>query len=89
MSNERPGGHGERSVAAARSSGGSHAHRSRVEGDRQGWQLAVDANGRFDLETAIANAKILRDYPPFSYEEAGDLLDFLLQAALSKFYPAP
>ena len=28
-------------------------------------QLAVDANGRFDLETAIAYAKILRDYPVF------------------------
>ena len=26
-------------------------------------QLAVDANGRFDLETAIAYAKMLRDYP--------------------------
>ena len=25
-------------------------------------QLAVDANGRFDLETAIAYAKMLRDY---------------------------
>src|SRR4051812_35301903 len=28
-------------------------------------QLAVDANGRFDLETAIAYAKMLRDYPLF------------------------
>ena len=26
-------------------------------------QLAVDANGRFDLETGIAYAKMLRDYP--------------------------
>ena len=26
-------------------------------------QLAVDANGRFDLETAIAYARMLRDYP--------------------------
>jgi L-alanine-DL-glutamate epimerase-like enolase superfamily enzyme len=26
-------------------------------------QLAVDANGRFDLETAIAYAKLLREYP--------------------------
>jgi L-alanine-DL-glutamate epimerase-like enolase superfamily enzyme len=33
-------------------------------------QLAVDANGRFDLETAIAYAKMLRDYPLFWYEEA-------------------
>jgi D(-)-tartrate dehydratase len=38
-------------------------------------QLAVDANGRFDLETAIAYAKLLRDYPLFWYEEAGDPLD--------------
>ena len=33
-------------------------------------KLAVDANGRFDLETAIAYAKMLRDYPLFWYEEA-------------------
>jgi L-alanine-DL-glutamate epimerase-like enolase superfamily enzyme len=39
-------------------------------------QLAVDANGRFDLETAIAYAKMLRDFPLFWYEEAGDPLDF-------------
>jgi L-alanine-DL-glutamate epimerase-like enolase superfamily enzyme len=37
-------------------------------------QLAVDANGRFDLETAIAYAKMLRDYPLFWYEEAGENL---------------
>src|SRR5260221_3736156 len=52
-------------------------------------QLAVDPNGRFDLETAIAYAKMLRDYPLFWYEEAGDPLDFQLQAALAEFYPAP
>jgi L-alanine-DL-glutamate epimerase-like enolase superfamily enzyme len=52
-------------------------------------QLAVDANGRFDLETAIAYAKMLRDYPLFWYEEAGDPLDFQLQAALAEFYPGP
>jgi L-alanine-DL-glutamate epimerase-like enolase superfamily enzyme len=52
-------------------------------------QLAVDANGRFDLETAIAYAKMLRDYPLFWYEEAGDPLDFSLQAALAEFYPTP
>src|ERR1700748_78185 len=52
-------------------------------------RLAVDANGRFDLETAIAYAKMLRDYPLFWYEEAGDPLDFALQAALSEFYPGP
>ncbi|WLS79638.1 mandelate racemase/muconate lactonizing enzyme family protein [Erwinia pyri] len=50
-------------------------------------QLAVDANGRFDLETAIAYAKMLRHYPLFWYEEIGDPLDYALQAALSEFYP--
>jgi L-alanine-DL-glutamate epimerase-like enolase superfamily enzyme len=50
-------------------------------------QLAVDANGRFDLETAIAYAKALRDYPLYWYEEAGDPLDFHLQATLAQFYP--
>src|SRR5262245_15106802 len=52
-------------------------------------QLAVDANGRFDLETAIAYAKMLRDYPLFWYEEAGDPLDFHLQATLADYYPGP
>src|SRR3981189_3397299 len=52
-------------------------------------QLAVDANGRFDLETAIAYAKMLREYPLFWYEEAGDPLDYALQAALAEFYPSP
>jgi D(-)-tartrate dehydratase len=50
-------------------------------------QLAVDANGRFDLETGIAYAKMLRDYPLFWYEEIGDPLDYALQAAVSEFYP--
>lgn len=52
-------------------------------------RLAVDANGRFDLETAIAYAKMLRAYPLFWYEEAGDPLDYALQAALADFYPGP
>src|SRR6202048_2570077 len=52
-------------------------------------QLAVDANGRFDLEPAIRYAKMLRDYPLFWYEEAGDPLDFALQAALAEIYPGP
>lgn len=52
-------------------------------------QLAVDANGRFDLETAIAYARMLRDYPLFWYEEAGDPLDYALQATLAEFYPGP
>jgi len=52
-------------------------------------RLAVDANGRFDLETAIAYAKMLRQYDLFWYEEAGDPLDYHLQAALAEFYPNP
>jgi len=52
-------------------------------------KLAVDANGRFDLEAAIAYAKMLRDYPLFWYEEAGDPLDYALQATLAQFYPGP
>ena len=50
-------------------------------------QLAVDANGRFDLETAIAYARVLREYPLFWYEEAGDPLDYTLQAELAAHYP--
>ena len=52
-------------------------------------QLAVDANGRFDTLTAIEYAKALRAYPLFWYEEAGDPLDYQLQAALAEFYPGP
>ncbi len=52
-------------------------------------RLAVDANGRFDLETAIAYARMLRQYPLFWYEEIGDPLDFKLQAAMNAFYPGP
>ena len=52
-------------------------------------RLAVDANGRFDLETAIAYARMLRQYPLFWYEEIGDPLDYQLQAAMNAFYPGP
>jgi D(-)-tartrate dehydratase len=52
-------------------------------------RLAVDANGRFDLQTAIDYARMLREYDLFWYEEAGDPLDYQLQAALGEFYPGP
>jgi L-alanine-DL-glutamate epimerase-like enolase superfamily enzyme len=52
-------------------------------------QLAVDANGRFDLAAAIAYGKALGDYPLFWYEEAGDPLDYRLQAVLSEVYAGP
>ena len=32
---------------------------------------------------------MLRDYPLFWYEEAGDPLDYQLQAALAEYYPGP
>ena len=52
-------------------------------------QLAVDANGRLDLEQGIAYAKMLRPYRLFWYEEVGDPLDYALQAALADYYPGP
>ena len=54
-----------------------------------GQQLAVDANGRFDLPTAVAYAKALSAYPLFWYEEAGDPLDYALQAELAQHYAGP
>ncbi len=54
-----------------------------------GCRLAVDANGRFDLDTAIAYARALRQYDLFWYEEAGDPLDYELQAKLAEHYPGP
>jgi D(-)-tartrate dehydratase len=53
----------------------------------KGQKLAVDANGRFDLQTAIAYGDALKQYDLFWYEEAGDPLDYQLQAELSKHYP--
>jgi L-alanine-DL-glutamate epimerase-like enolase superfamily enzyme len=55
-----------------------------VDGD--GSRLAVDANGRFDLETAIAYANALAPYGLRWYEEAGDPLDYELQARLGEVY---
>jgi L-alanine-DL-glutamate epimerase-like enolase superfamily enzyme len=55
----------------------------------RGCRLAVDANGRFDLDTAIAYAKALGAYDLFWYEEAGDPLDYELQAVLREYYPNP
>jgi len=58
-----------------------------VVGD--GKYLAVDANGRFDLKTALAYADAMKPYGLFWYEEAGDPLDYALQAEVSKHYPHP
>jgi D(-)-tartrate dehydratase len=55
----------------------------------EGRYLAVDANGRFDLQTALAYAEALKPYALFWYEEAGDPLDYALQAELGRVYPHP
>ncbi len=52
-------------------------------------QLAVDANGRFDLDTAIAYAHALAPYKLRWYEEPGDPLDYDLQAKLAPHYAGP
>jgi L-alanine-DL-glutamate epimerase-like enolase superfamily enzyme len=52
-------------------------------------RVAVDVNGRFDLETAIAYARALEPYGLFWYEEIGDPLDFQLQAVMADYYDKP
>ena len=51
-----------------------------------GKNLCVDANGRFDLKTAIKYGKALEPLNLKWYEEAGDPLDFDLNSELSKNY---
>lgn len=51
--------------------------------------LAVDANGRFDLPTALRYAKALAAYPLRWYEEPGDPLDFELNALTSQASSIP
>ena len=45
-------------------------------GRRRRARMAVDANGRFDLETALAYGRALEPYGLRWYEEAGDPLDY-------------
>jgi len=54
-----------------------------------GSRLAVDANGRFDRATALEYARDLEPLGLFWYEEAGDPLDYDLQAELGRRYGAP
>ncbi len=54
-----------------------------------GDRLAVDANGRFDLETALAYGNAMSPYGLRWYEEACDPLDYLSQAVLGRRYPLP
>lgn len=53
----------------------------------EGSRLCVDANGRFDLETALRFGEAVAPYGLRWYEEAGDPLDYALQAELSRRYP--
>jgi L-alanine-DL-glutamate epimerase-like enolase superfamily enzyme len=55
----------------------------------KGSALAVDANGRFDLPTALDYARALSRYGLFWYEEPGDPLDYQLQAELARAYEGP
>lgn len=55
-----------------------------VAGDAS--NLAVDANGRFDLPTALDYGRALESYGLMWFEEAGDPLDLELNAALSERY---
>ena len=55
----------------------------------KGDELAVDANGRFDLETALRYADALAHYPLKWYEEPGDPLDYALNAEVAKRTTVP
>jgi len=55
----------------------------------EGANLAVDANGRFDLETALAYGRAMAPYKLFWYEEPGDPLDYQLNAVLAEHYEGP
>lgn len=63
---------------------------ARIEGALEalgeGQRLAVDANGKFDLQTAIDYAGMLEPYDLFWYEEPGDPIDYALQAELARHY---
>ncbi|MBS1845630.1 MAG: mandelate racemase/muconate lactonizing enzyme family protein [Actinobacteria bacterium] len=55
--------------------------------DGDGSRLAVDANGRFDLPTAVEFGAAIEPYGLRWYEEAGDPLDYQLNARLAESYP--
>ncbi|MDB5774497.1 MAG: mandelate racemase [Herbaspirillum sp.] len=58
-----------------------------VDGD--GTRLSVDANGRFDLKTALEYAKAIAPYGLRWYEEIGDPLDFDLNRRVAEAYAGP
>lgn len=55
----------------------------------QGCTLAVDANGRFDLEQALTYGDALAAYPLHWYEEPTDPLDYAALAELAARYKGP
>jgi L-alanine-DL-glutamate epimerase-like enolase superfamily enzyme len=57
--------------------------------DGNGQRLCVDANGRFDEATALNYAGALAPYNLRWYEEAGDPLDYELQARVAERYEPP
>jgi len=54
-----------------------------------GDRLAVDANGRFDLDEAVEYGEALAPYRLRWFEEPGDPLDYQLHADLAARYPGP
>ena len=55
----------------------------------EGANLAVDANGRFDLPTALAYARAMEPYGLRWYEEIGDPLDYALNSQVAQAYGGP
>ncbi|CAN5322858.1 mandelate racemase/muconate lactonizing enzyme family protein [soil metagenome] len=54
-----------------------------------GARVSVDANGRFDLDTALAYAVAIAPLGLRWFEEIGDPLDFALNATLASVYGGP
>ncbi|RZU60487.1 mandelate racemase/muconate lactonizing enzyme family protein [Zhihengliuella halotolerans] len=57
--------------------------------DGDGSRLAVDVNGKFDLQTALEYGRAIEQYNLFWYEEIGDPLDYALNATVSEHYANP
>ncbi|MBT2301219.1 mandelate racemase [Variovorax paradoxus] len=55
----------------------------------EGSRLSVDANGRFDIQTALAYAEAIAPYKLRWFEEIGDPLDFALNAEVAQAYDRP
>src|SRR5712671_6117824 len=99
MKNEKPGGHGERSVAVGTIDMAVWDAVAKIAGQPLFRLLAErhkrTANPRVFVYAAGGyyypgkDLSALRGEPLFWYEEAVDPLDYALQAALAEFYPAP